>query len=301
MKYVNCNVCGADNWFVRYPSTLRTHAPRVEAFRCTTPDYGEHTQIVQCAECAHVYANPTWDADDLIHAYAAVEDVTYVAEREGRELTFERHLNALERFTGPANGRTLLDVGAYIGVFVETAQKSGWRAVGVEPSDWAVQEAQKRGLCVMGGTLDSAELTHKTFDVLTMWDVIEHLDDPRAELEKSFDKLKPGGLIAVHTMDVESMTARLMGARWPWLMEMHVHFFGKQSLSRLMREIGFDILAVRTEGRYLRMGYLASRLRGFNRPLGKLAHRLIDTFGWQAVAVPINFGDLFTVYASRPL
>lgn len=300
MKYVNCNVCGADNWFVRYPSTLRTHVPRVEAFRCTTPDYGEHTQIVQCAECAHIYSNPTWDADDLLEAYTTVEDETYVTEREGRELTFEKHLNALERFTGAANGRTLLDVGAYIGVFVETAQNAGWRAVGVEPSEWAVQEAKKRNLCIINGTLDAPELVGKTFDVLTMWDVIEHLDDPRAELEKSFAKLKSGGLIAVHTMNVESLTARLMGSRWPWLMEMHVQFFGKHSLSRLMADIGFDILEARTEGRYLRMGYLASRLQGFNKPLGKLAQRLVDKFGWEGIAVPINFGDLFTVYAVRP-
>jgi hypothetical protein len=134
-----------------------------------------------------------------------------------------------------------------------------------------------------------------------MWDVIEHLDNPRAELEKSIAKLKPGGLIAVHTMNVESLTARLMGSRWPWLMEMHVQFFGKRSLSRLMTDVGFNILEVRTEGRYLRMGYFASRLKGFNRPLGQLAHWIVDKFGLEAVAVPINFGDLFTVYAIRPL
>jgi hypothetical protein len=64
----------------------------------------------------------------------------------------------MEKQIGVANGRSLLDVGAYIGVFVEVARASGWQACGVEPSTWAAQEAQRRGLDVIQGTQDAPAL-----------------------------------------------------------------------------------------------------------------------------------------------
>lgn len=301
MKYVPCNLCGADNWRVLYCSTLSVpRPPSVEAFRCTSAEYGEHAQIVRCHNCGHIYANPTWESAELIDAYSAVEDGMYLAERSGRELTFRKHLHSLEAHLGSPQGRRLLDVGAYIGVFVDVARVAGWDAVGLEPSHWAVEIARGQRLPMIAGTLDAPELAGAQFDLITLWDVIEHLEDPRGELERAFDLLAPGGGIVVHTMNIESPIARLMGRRWPWLMAMHVQYFSRRTLTRLMREIGFQVLAAPTEGRYLRLGYLASRLTGLSAPLGRLAGWLIRRLGWSEVAVPINFGDLITVYAVRP-
>lgn len=300
MKYVPCNLCGADNWHVRYPSTLSApRPPSVDAFRCTSAEYGEHAQIVQCHVCGHIYANPTWESDELIAAYSAVEDGVYLAERGGRELTFRKHLQSLEAHLGPPNARRLLDVGAYIGVFVEVARTAGWDAIGLEPSHWAVAEARRHGLPMIAGTLTAPELRAVSFDVITLWDVIEHLENPHAELARARELLRPGGGIVVHTMDIASPIARLMGARWPWLMAMHVQYFSRRTLTRMLAEVGFRVIAAPTEGRYLRLGYLASRLTGLSRPLGRLAGALVRVLRCEEVAVPVNFGDLITVYAVR--
>ncbi len=177
MINVRCNLCGHDNWRVRYPSTLHQNGRiNVDAFRCTSPGYGRHAQIVDCLNCGFVYANPRWSDDELMGAYEAVEDATYVAARQGREWTFKRHLGALEKQIEAGNGRSLLDVGAYIGIFVEIAAVAGWDACGVEPSEWAAAEAQKQGINVVHGTQDVAQLRGRQFDVVTMWDVIEHVD-----------------------------------------------------------------------------------------------------------------------------
>lgn len=301
MIEVICNLCGRDDWQVRFPATLADeNALDVDAFRCTSPGYGHHPQIVRCNHCGLVYANPRWSAEQLVAAYTAVEDETYVQERAGRELTFRRHLEALERQTGPANGRSLLDVGAYIGVFVEVACDAGWRACGVEPSHWAAAEAQRHGLHVIQGTQHAPQLDGRRFDVVTMWDVIEHVADPQAEVRRAYELLKPGGWIALHTMDVDSLTARVMGARWPWLMDMHLYYFSQDTLAQLLRHCGFEVVWSGTQGRYLRLGYLATRVAGLNRHLGRLARRLVTRLGVSEVAVPVNFGDLFTVYARRP-
>ncbi len=273
----------------------------VDAFRCTSLGYGQHPQIVACDHCGHVYANPRWSEAEVVAAYTAVEDETYVTERSGRELTFDKHLAALEQHVGPANGRSLLDVGAYIGVFVEVAQAAGWQACGVEPSAWAAAEAQKHGLDVIQGTQDAAALQDRQFDVITMWDVIEHVAEPVAEIEKSYQLLKPGGWLVIHTMDVHSPMARLMGSRWPWLMDMHLHYFSQQSMAYVLQKVGFEVVWSGAQGRYLRLGYLASRLSGLHGSLGRLAEWGVDRLNLSETAVPVNFGDLFTVYARKRL
>lgn len=302
MIEVNCNLCGQNDWRVRYPSTMNSQTKLdADLFRCTHSGYGHHAQIVQCRHCGYVYANPRWTPDDLLHAYTAVEDETYLQERAGRELTFRRHLTDLEKITGPANGRSLLDVGAYIGVFVEVALAAGWDALGLEPSAWGAGVARRRGLPVIQGTQDTPELRGRQFDVITMWDVIEHVDDPAAELAKAYKMLKPGGVIAVHTMDIDSLAARLMGERWPWLMDMHIHYFSQTTLKQMLRRQDFELLWSGPQGRYLRLGYLATRVGGINQLLGRLAQRLVGLLHLAEVAVPVNFGDLFTIYARRPL
>ncbi|MGD8586130.1 MAG: class I SAM-dependent methyltransferase [Chloroflexota bacterium] len=301
MIHVNCNVCGRDDWRVRFAATTRDESQlHVDAFCCTSAGYGSHQQIVQCRHCGHVYTNPRWPADKLMGAYEAVEDETYVLEQAGRQRTFRHHLLALEEVAGPGEGRPLLDVGAYTGVFVEVAAARGWQAMGVEPSQWATSVAQARGLPVYQGTLDAEMLAGHRFDVITMWDVIEHLDDPAGEVAKARQLLNPGGFMAIHTMDIDSLTARIMGRRWPWLMDMHIQYFSQETMSRLLRDQGLEVLWSGIQGRYLSLGYLASRVSGISRPLGRLAQRLVKGAGLAGRSVPVNFGDLFTVYARRP-
>ncbi|MFT7584781.1 MAG: SAM-dependent methyltransferase [Cellvibrionaceae bacterium] len=299
MIEVPCNFCGSDNYTVKYPSTMNGQTANMAAFRCTTPDYGIHGRIVQCSTCNHVYTNPVQDGDELLELYAAVEDEIYVEERIGRRLTFKKHLDALEKVTGPGNGRTILDIGAYIGIFVEVAREQGWDATGVDPSDWAVEYARKAGLPVIHGTSDHPEFIGKYFDAVTMWDVIEHLADPLGELKKAYALLKPGGTLAVHTMDIDSLISKMMGGRWPWYMAMHVQFFSQKTMVRFLEKAGFEVIWTGTQGRYLRLHYLVSRLGGLNRSLGRFSDLIVHTLRIGDRAIPVNFGDLFTVYARR--
>ncbi|MCP5095641.1 MAG: class I SAM-dependent methyltransferase [Chloroflexi bacterium] len=302
MVKVNCNLCGRDDWQVLLPSTLPKNGRiEVDAFRCTSSGYGFHAQIVTCNHCGYVYANPRWSENELLGAYESVEDETYVSERQGREITFSRHLKDLEKYVGVGNGRSLLDVGAYIGVFVEIAAKAGWKALGIEPSEWAAKQAQKQGVNVMYGTQDSPALQPSHFDVITMWDVIEHVDDPSGEMTKAFNLLKPGGFLVLHTMDIDSLAARVMKSRWPWFMDMHIHYFSQRTMKAMLEKNGFEVVEHGVRGRYLTLNYLATRVSAFNKPLGKMAAAIVKTLRLGKVAVPFHFGDLFTAYARRPL
>ena len=300
MEHVRCNLCGAESGAVRYPCTVKQgESGDWRAFRCTHSGYGRHHTIVRCQQCGLVYTDPRPDGRDIVETYQAVEDPLYLEERAGRVLTFEHHLKPLERLAGAPDRRPLLDVGCYTGVFVEIAARHGWDAWGVEPSRWAVEQARAQGLHVVQGTLETADLPEGTFDVVTMWDVIEHLPDPRGALERAYRLLKPGGLVVVHTIDIESPFARLMGAHWPWLMEMHIYYFSRHTLRKMLQQCGFHVLSDRPQGRYLRLGYLMSRVGALMPVIGRPAEWLVTKLGLRGLAVPVNLGDLFTAYAHK--
>jgi len=300
MEHVLCDLCGSDDSRVRFPSTLPDGAAGdLSAFQCTSSGYGKHHTIVQCLKCGLVYANPRYNSGETLTKYETVEDPLYVEEREGRVLTFERHLRPLEDIMPPGDGRRLLDVGCHVGVFVEIAARHGWDAWGVEPSHWAAAYAQQAGLQVVEGTLATAGFDAASFDVVTMWDVIEHVEQPSVEVRAAFRLLKPGGLLVIHTMDLNSLFARLMGQRWPWLMEMHIYYFTRRTLAMLLERVGFQILSVRPQGRYLRLGYLATRIAAYSRPVGNGLGWLFGRLHLSQRAIPINLGDLVTIYARK--
>lgn len=302
--HIPCNYCGSDAYILVYPATRAQFASEEEwlAYRCTSPSYGVHGQIVRCNSCGLIYTNPRREQARLIENYATVEDPLYVEESEGRRLTFRHHLRHLERFSGVGAGRRLLDVGAYIGVFVEVANEAGWDAWGLEPSTWAARWACERGLQVIEGALPGAEneLEPASFSAVTMWDVIEHVPDPMGVFEATYTLLEPGGWIAVHTMDVDSLLARLMRRRWPWLMEMHIYYFSRRTLRMMLEKAGFEVVSLKPEGRYLRLKYLITRLEPYSPFVAQLVERAARLLGILNVAVPINFGDLVTAYARKP-
>ena len=302
MEYVRCNLCGADETITRFPSTILKEKPRRDwsGFACTNRGYGWHHTIVQCRRCGLVYTNPRLDSGDILDTYEAVEDRLYVEERDGRVLTFEHHLKPLEQLSGSPAGRPLLDVGCHVGVFVEIAVRHGWEAWGVDPSHWAVSQAQARGLRVVQGTLETAGLGEAAFDVVTMWDVVEHVTDPRDTLQQAWRLLRPGGLLVVHTIDIESAFARLMGSHWPWLMEMHIYYFSRPTLRAMLEQCGFQVLSDRPQGRYLRLGYLMNRVGALVPFVGRPAEWVVTRLGLRGLRVPVNLGDLFTAYARKP-
>lgn len=298
---MNCNLCGADETELLFPSTLeRRDAPSTAAqFACTSDEYGVHPPIVRCRQCKLIYANPRPSAEQLVDSYTKVVDTAYLKEREGRELTFRRHLDHLGARVVLDGKKRLLDIGCYIGIFLEQAERRGWEAWGVEPSHWAVEWAQERNLRVIQGTLKEASFPNEYFDLVTLWDVIEHLADPLSELRRIAGVVRPGGWVCIHTMDVGSPFAQVMGKRWPWLMEMHLYYFSRATLTAMLHRAGFRVVETSTRGRVLRLGYVISRLVPYSAALAVAIGSAIRTLGLAERPIPVNFGDLFTAYARK--
>jgi 2-polyprenyl-3-methyl-5-hydroxy-6-metoxy-1,4-benzoquinol methylase len=231
---------------------------------------------------------------ELIERYADVEDPLYELERESRYLTFRRVADVL----GPANGRSLLDVGAYCGYFLDVARERGFRAEGIELSRWAVEQARRLGVTVHRETLGERAATGARYDVVTLWDVIEHVADPRTELEAAFRLLNPGGALYVATIDAGSPVARLLGRRWPWLMDMHLYYFNRETIAVLLDQVGFDVETIGHYTHVVSVDYLLRKVSSSFGPLRPVSAGIRKVVPRDA-RLPVNVGDNMLVVARR--
>ena len=257
---VNCPLCGSPDSSLRYPASNGAAATlTADTFRCTAPHLSRHGDIVCCDRCHLLFSNPQLAPERMLAIYQAVEDPVYLEEEAARERTFARSLRQLHRLTAPP-GR-LLDVGCYTGVFMKLAAREGWDVTGVELSAWAAAFARRSGGGpVLSRPLEESGLEDRSFDVISLWDVIEHLNRPAFMLKNVHRLLKSGGIVAISTHRMDSPAARLLGRRYPFLMDMHLVHFSRPTLKRMLQECGFEVLAWRRHVRVLRLGYFLDKL-----------------------------------------
>jgi 2-polyprenyl-3-methyl-5-hydroxy-6-metoxy-1,4-benzoquinol methylase len=265
------------------------------AYNCTSFGHRTHPPIWECRDCGMLFQWPMRSAHELLRAYQDVEDPLYVAEKGNRYHTFRRVLKAL----GPARGRTLLDVGAYCGYFLDVAREGGFRPEGLELSRWAAGHARSLGFTVHGVPLEELAARGTQYDVVTLWDVVEHFADPREELAAAFRLVRPGGRIYLSTIDASSLVARLLGGQWPWLMDMHLFYFGRATLAALLEEVGFRVTDVRTYTHIISADYLLRKVGASFTPAAPVLEglRRVVPGGW---AIPFNLGDNMLMAAERP-
>ncbi|MFC1675832.1 class I SAM-dependent methyltransferase [Planctomycetota bacterium] len=169
----------------------------------------------------------------------------------------------------------LLDIGANSGYFLKVAEEK-FESQGIEISPYAV-EWSKRNLSVNNTVASIEDLpdTYKgQYDVITMWDVIEHLPSWEIALKNVTDALKPGGLFLLTTPDLSSMTARLLGKHWYHLHPIqHLHIFNKTNIIKILNSFGFEILGIQYWGRYYSLSYVFDRLTNFYLSPTSYSHR----------------------------
>ena len=297
LRPVPCNLCGA--WEAQELHPERDGITELDAndlFACTSLAYGHSGPIVRCVDCGLVRQNPQPQLSQLLSAYQEVADERYEEEASGRVETFRRALADLMRHEP---GGRLLDVGCHIGIFLDVARQAGWETYGIEPSRWSADRARARELSVVHGTLAEADFPEAFFDVVTMWDVLEHLADPLVELQRAHRLLRPGGLLALSTMNVSAWFPRVLGRRWPWYMQMHLYYFTPPTLGQMLERAGFKIVETVPHKRVVRLAYLVSRLEAYSKPVARLLEGLVDKARQSDRLVSVDLGDIFVAFARK--
>jgi SAM-dependent methyltransferase len=233
----SCLICGANEYEPRF---------HLHDWAYELP--GEF-QVVRCLRCAHLYQNPRptqaaiepYYPRDYQPFWPAIDDDP---RPWWRALGHWRWRTRCRQVTQLRQGGSLLDVGASTGVFLNEMRRYGaWNLTGVELSGEAAQYARdKFALEVFTGQIEEVGWPAQTFDVITCWDVIEHLPQPQIALHKMRYLLKDDGYLIMSVPNGGSLDAKLFGRYWIGLDQpRHMSIFNLAGLQRLLESSGFEI------------------------------------------------------------
>lgn len=288
-RHIPCNLCGSS---------------QTEPY-CPENGLG----LVQCQNCGLVYVSPRPDPNELYALYGetyfhndesgVVGYSNYIADERNIRKTANGRIQQLERYIQP--GR-MLDVGCAVGFFMDEARQRGWQVEGLDVSNFAVEYAREQfGLNARQGSFTGLEFAPDSFDMVTMWDVIEHVPDPKSYIRKAAAVLRQGGVLALATPDIDSLPARLTGKRWVGykLSEEHVYYFSRRTLTRMLEEAGFEVLESRHVGKYVTLRLFVDRLGMYAAPLAKLLALAERAFKLSERSAYINPYDIVAITARK--
>lgn len=303
VEEVDCPLCGKRSYNVLRAAQYPTNLSRKEllAIYSASSDHVLLDALVRCSHCGLVYLNPRIRQDVILESYASAVDPQFIKQNEPRIRTFRRSLDYLTRRHGLKASRDtrVLDVGCAGGAFPKAAADAGFSVIGVEPSKWLSEQGRLNyGLDIRTGVLGEQSLPSSSFDLITLWDVIEHLTGPSDVVTDIHRLLKPDGLFLVNYPDHASWARRILGYRWPFFLSVHLIYFTPKTITRFLHEHGFEVQEIRPFWQTLQLGYVLKRASGYFRIFG-LLEKCARGLGIYTVPLRYNIGQSFLVAKKR--
>jgi len=280
---VVCNLCGSSEYKVKYKPTNTDFDPK-EIFSASGGIMGTQ-QIVECKQCGMIYVNPRIKQDVVISGYSDAEDELYVSQEEGRINTFKKALKLVEKYS-PDKGK-ILDIGAAAGFFLHVAKENGWETFGVEPSKWMSEWGNKKfNVNIKNGVLKDVKFENGFFDVVTMWDVLEHTPDPMSELKETARILKDNGILIINYPNIGSKLARLAGSKWWFILSVHLYHFTHKTIRAYLEKNGFEVIKISRYYQTLNLEHLVKMVGLYNKPISNLGLKVVKLFRMGNLQIP---------------
>jgi 2-polyprenyl-3-methyl-5-hydroxy-6-metoxy-1,4-benzoquinol methylase len=230
--------------------------------------------LLKCPACGQLLSN----ADEKLYqeTMKRFDKVHRVAANPKAHL---RRLSRVQYYwrNAPA-GTRILDVGSSFGVFLRILKDRGYDAAGVEPSQNAAAQCIEAGLDVRCGLLEDVAFPDEHFDVITMYEVIEHLKSPSPLLAECFRILKKEGMMFITTGNTDSWSVKFLKGRWDYFSMLdggqgHISFFNPLSMRKLAEGSGFKVIAMESR----RVSIVNKRYdTGLEFFLGKIAQEMLS-------------------------
>lgn len=263
--------------------------------------------IFRCDVCKSLYVYPQPEKAQLEAIYS--EDYfkrgnKYLTDTGNDAISDINRTNDLSKITlitRYCSSGTLLDVGCAYGSFLTTAISHGFEVQGIEVSAAATAYVRySLKIEVQNIDFSVAHLPENHFDVVTLWDVLEHLPDPDGALRQANRILKPGGILALSTGDVTSVWSRLMGRYWQLLTPpQHLFFFSPKAIHSMLSQNGFTPLHLGHIGKKATLGFILFKAR---ETFGSMITPLCTLMQWLKLdkkSIAVNLGDIMCVIAEK--
>lgn len=287
LEHVPCTLCNSDDYEIIH-SFLESGI-----------------NIVKCKQCGLSYLNPRLIEEEIRNIYQkdyfsndfSVEYGydNYIKSHTEIANTSRRRLKFIEKYIQKGS---LLDIGCATGVFLKEAQNRGWQVEGVEISKYAWEYATTvYQLKVFNGTLkQKISLSNIYYDVVTMWDYIEHVPNPVEEIREVSRILKKDGFLFLTTPDINSIPAKITRSRWLGFKKYieHLYYFEFITIKKLLEQSGFQILYKWYTGKYITQDIFIARLISISK-----IFNFLNCIKTDKLSLYINPFDIMVIAAQK--
>jgi SAM-dependent methyltransferase len=245
MEQVNCNLCGLDNTRILFRKR--------DKFGISEDEFG----VVECQGCGLLYINPrpsqqeigrfypeTYSWKETLEADSFLTQGIRKLEKGYRYHLLKDEVSKVTRFTGKRQGK-VLDIGCGAGDRLDSFRAAGFETCGIETSESANYAKEHLGLNVIRGDLLSAHFPEGSFDIITLYNVLEHTHDPTRVILESHRVLKKEGYLIIQIPNKDCFQFRIFKERWAAFdIPRDLYYFGTKTISSLLKKSGFDVVKV---------------------------------------------------------
>lgn len=267
--------------------------------------YPLYSGVVKCQRCGHVFCDRHLGEEELSKLYKkdyffGEEYSDYLADKKVLQKNFKLRMKVLQRFLEPARHRHLLEIGCAYGFFLDTVRNQFSLVRGIDITEDGIRYAQEKlKLDVVNDDFIRHDFKGQKFDVVCMWDTIEHLQSPHLYLKKLSEHMETGALLALTTGDIASVIARIKKSRWRLMHPpSHLHYFSKRTLTKILNDHGFDVIYNRYCGFYRSINTVAYTLLVL-RHKWSLLYNVVRKTGLTSFNFYSNLYDIMYVIAHK--
>jgi SAM-dependent methyltransferase len=272
---------------------------------CGSPDYQllfTHKQcgnVVRCTHCQLKFTRSRWTSSwrELRRQHPEPLPAMILQKQDSQIDDFLDILNQIKNYQ--ASGM-LLELGCLTGHFLALARKAGYEGIGIEPDPWAAEYARREfGLSVHETPVPDLRFDDRTFDVVAMFHVMEHLTRPMETLLDLRRILKDMGLLVIEIPIVDTLFPMIMARRHRHYIFDHTLFLSRKMAARFMQKAGFKILLTELTGRRIRLERIAWVLGNQSESLGRFLGRTLKALHIQERTVRVNVRHNYRIYCRK--
>ncbi len=218
----------------------------------------DNADYVQCVFCNLVYENPRLTSEELKNYYSQecyfhgnnisnTSGYTDYFSQSNLNINVE-YFSILQQHIGRKEQISYLDIGCGPGTLVKLASENNWNAIGIEISKWAVNYAKHNGINVIENNLIDSKFPDEYFDLVSMFDVLEHLPNPTSCVGEIYRILKPCGIVVTETPNVDGFFAKYFYRQKSDIVKprAHICLYSPSTALRLFQAAGFSKIDIET-------------------------------------------------------
>ncbi len=285
---MKCLICHSEDIALKYKTTLSLNK-RIKEYSVTHSELGVHLDIWECSKCRLAFVSDSFAITELINTYQQNrDDNLYKEEIVGRIKSAHKILKKIKKIK-PAGH--LLDIGCGTGIFITEASRLGYDVWGIEPSP-AIKNVALNQDHIINNYLENVykQIPDDFYDIITMFDVLEHLPNPNLTLDIIYNKLKTDGILIIATPNWSSWLAKITKEKWYAIQPHHLYYYSRKNLFSLLHQHQFKTVSCDSYKRYFSLSYIITRLSAYNRVF-KLIDHIIPGGLKNKIIIPINFHD----------